>query len=123
MAREATGDTSGSGDGRVVPDEGGGETASSVTKEVGSSGNAAAAKPRPGRRKDWLSTLMTEGEEAVHASDEEAWCASECVASSACLLAARLGWLLLGFLAGAALATTVLFLTHDGYPETCTVPT
>jgi hypothetical protein len=33
------------------------------------------------------------------------------------------GWLLLGFLAGVALATTVLFVKHDEYPETRAVPT
>jgi hypothetical protein len=51
--------------------------------------------------------------------DEEKACAGECVASSP----AWFGWLLLGFLAGVALATTVLFVKHDEYPETRAVPT
>jgi hypothetical protein len=84
MAREATGDTSGSDDGDhrcnsggVIPGDGSGVT------EVGSNCNTAA-KARWGRRKDWLPTLMTEWEEAVHAEDEEEQeacaVAGECVA-------------------------------------------
>ncbi|GJN12415.1 hypothetical protein PR202_ga30690 [Eleusine coracana subsp. coracana] len=128
MAREeATGDMSSGSDGDhgCCSDDGGegggGEGVSGVT-EVGTSGGNAAAKARWGGAKDWMSTLITEGEEAeADAGDEEE--EEEKASSPAWLLAARLGWLLLGFIAGAALATTVLLLTHDGYPETCIVPT
>jgi hypothetical protein len=131
MEHAATDDTSGhdcgGGSGRTAAQDSV-QSASAVT-EVGSSGNAAAAEEtrRPGlddgRGEDygWLTVLERNAVDGYYDPVEaEMMAAGGGVQPSPVRLAvARFGWLLLGFLAGAAAA--VLFLMHQESPTTCTV--
>ncbi|CAD6266160.1 unnamed protein product [Miscanthus lutarioriparius] len=105
------------------------QSASAVT-EVGRSGNAPAEKTRrpsggdldDGHGDDgWLTVLERKAVDDYYDPVEaETMAASGDVPSSPLrLAAARFGWLLVGFLAGAAAA--VLFLMHQESPTTCTV--
>ncbi|KAL6659000.1 hypothetical protein ACP70R_003040 [Stipagrostis hirtigluma subsp. patula] len=128
MENDGSGDTSGSDDDRrrdgTEQGEGGGSV-SGVT-EAGSSGNAAAAMwhsvagANDGKGKDRLSTVSTD-KDAENASTEAA--GDGMLSSPARLVAAGLGWLLLGFLTGATAAAALLFFMSPGYTATCTVPT
>jgi hypothetical protein len=141
MGRETSGDTSGSDGGcsrAAAAQQESTQSVSGVT-EAGTSGNAAAGMSgekarRHGGEDDGVLTVM---EKAVYDDDDvdvdwevvgEVTTADgdDVVASSSPVrrTAARLGWLLLGFLAGAAVAAAVLFMTRHEYPVTCTlVPT
>jgi len=135
MENAATGDTSSPDAGEHGHDCSGGRTAAqdsvqgaSAVTEVGSSGNAAAAETRrpgldDGRGEDygWLTVLEKNAVDDYYDPVEaEMMAAGGGVQPSPVRLAvARFGWLLLGFLAGAAAA--VLFLMHQESPTTCTV--
>jgi hypothetical protein len=142
MENAATDDTSRPDAGEHGHDCGGGgrgwtvaqdsvQSASAVT-EVGSSGNAVAAAAetrRPGlddgRGEDygWLTVLEKNAVDDDYYDPVEAEmmaAGGDVQTSPARLAATRFGWLLLGFLAGAA--TAVLFLMrHDSPVTTCTV--
>jgi hypothetical protein len=134
---KASGDTSGSdgGCGRAAAQQDSAQSVSGVT-EAGTSGNAAAVAVgvKAWRHGDEDDGVLTVVEKAVYDDDvdwevvgEVTTADGDDVAASSSPVrrtAARLGWLLLGFLAGAAVAAAVLFMTRHEYPVTCTlVPT
>ena len=107
------------------------QSVSGVT-EAGTSSNAASGEKQARRRGGLDAGLLTVVERAA-VDDGVGWEVGEvttaagddneeaAACSTARRTAARLGWLLLGFVAGTAVAAAALFLMRHESPVTCTV--
>ena len=122
MDTEAGGGTSG-GD-RAAQDSV--QSVSGVT-EAGTSGNAVPGDKQARQRGGLDAGLLTVVERAA-VDDGVGWEVGEVTTAAgddneeaAACSTARLGWLLLGFVAGTAVAAAALFLMRHESPVTCTV--